>query len=232
MVLVGGFLVAWEFVRGRHAGVCSLYLLISGLLLISLVPFLYSYVWVVLPMRTVIILVSLAWPFVAAGISRRIEEARVGTRLQPIPRPTLVGFSEKMQSRYQAVFIAGLLIVGQGALIYTITPPKEVATFAWFTHSANFDADFGAAEWLIRNAGPADLILSDGSFAARNVLALRPLSLSGSWFYEYRNPADFHRLDAVWQNPWDIEYAFGELRNHSARFVLSTSEEGYLRMGT
>src|SRR2546422_2471520 len=122
MILVGGFLVAWEFVRGRHVGVCSLYLLIAGLLLISLVPFLYPYVWVVLPMRTVIILVSLAWPFVAAGISRRIEEARVGTRLQPIPRPTLVGFSEKMQSRYQAVFIAGLLIVGQGALIYTITP--------------------------------------------------------------------------------------------------------------
>jgi hypothetical protein len=137
-----------------------------------------------------------------------------------------------MQSRYQAVFIAGLLIVSQGALIYTITPPKEVATFSWFTQSANFDADFGAAEWLVRNAGPADLILSDGSFAARNVLALRPLSLSGSWFYEYRNPSDFQRLDAVWQNPWDIEYAFGELQSHGARFVLSTSEEGFLRMGT
>ncbi len=230
VIIIGAAICVRYIVEKRQVGVSSFYLMLTVLLLLTLHPVLYSFLWPILPSRAVMILGIIAWPLFVAEITRELKRIYADSRQR---RPSL----PKTRSprgrgfRRPEVAILIVLITAQVTSVGVLSPPVTLERLSWFSQTPYFLDDFGAIDWIANNARPGDPILTDGSFISRYALSLRPLRLSHHVLYDEQDRERFEPLDRVWRHPMDLEYVAESLEAYNVQFILSASEWGVQRTG-
>jgi len=200
--------------RSRYFSITSFYLVTAILVLVSSVQEIYPYVSVILPRRSLMVLLLLWSPVFFTSLTSLVKKIGVDL-ISSIPK-------------LARVFTANVVVL---VLILVILNPYfsgEVnKRYGWFSHTANFSNDFEALQWIDENVSPHELILNDLSFSSYYLLSLSiKNSTYNCWAINYHNERA-KKLLAVWKEPYDSQKIFELLQEYNVSYILLTSEWGY-----
>jgi hypothetical protein len=223
--------------RRHQKRIALIYIIILVLVALSLIPILFdSFLFLILPSRTLVILFALAWPIILIGFDSFIDEPMLQGPSNMFNRFYVrmkLFFTKKRKllyatSRYDHIFAAVIGIIILGPCFYGHLSFTYANTLAWnVTKSPSFQDDFAALKWLNANAEPSALILNDGSWTSMYILSM---SMKNITFFPYNvwvNPERAKELWQIWQKPTNKTNVAELLKKYNVSYVFSTSENGY-----
>jgi len=213
---------AYLILKRRFNAVASLYLLVMAPLLLSLNPRIYPFIQqLILPMRSAIIASTLSWPLCIVALHRILESH---PRLRLVFRRGSGHFFSSNHLTLVAILVLFLLLLNP--YYYPDISLQNSTSWAWFTREAYFPDGFAALQWIDKNVPPDAIILNDLSHTGRYASSLSIKNLVWQGWTQFED-AD-QDLRKIWKNPKDVELSKQMLRKYNIRYILSTSEPGFL----
>jgi hypothetical protein len=211
---------------------CSIfYLILFSSLILSTQEPLFIFLCYTLPSRSLIIASSLSW--VIFSQYAHLFYTKIWKEFQIISNITFkmkcVRTTRKIQLNQKLLF--DILIVSNIISLFAPTlfahiPLNNNVKFGWFlSQSPSFDDDFKALTWIDANVSPEDLILNDLSQFSRYLLSLSFKNVV------FSNPSfgnDLKEVWSIWKRPEDFYLVWSLVDKYEIKYVLSTSEGGYL----
>lgn len=178
---------------------------IGSVLLLLAISINFNFIY---PQRTLTLVATLSWIFIAYDISEIAVSAR---KRRMIAYAFIFGFTITALS-FEIPHIAYLLGNDPG----------------WFlTKTDNFYNTYGAGIWLKQNAKPNDLILNDRSYSSLFIDGFSIHKLAYSYWGGYAQPMP-QELSFIWSNPTNRDNVYSLLKKYDVKYIILTAEGGYI----
>jgi len=205
------------WIKRKYPSIPLLYItIVSVLVLSTLQPTLHSFLFLLQPRRSFMIITGLSWVVLSLFI-HNISNYLLKYRLK-------VTFGKRTFFITVKSFIPLSFIIMSALLfpLYSPFPINSVRGFGWFILS-RYPDELAALEWIHENVPSKDVILGDASFASQ---FLHSFSAKGPFRSLYL-AGEYSELRSIWRNPDNKTLVIHLLKKYNVSYVFVSSEWGW-----
>lgn len=219
-------------VKKRQISVPTIFLTTLLLNVISMSDEAYRFLCIILPTRLIIVDWMLSWVIISSFM------ATVLKYIKNLVDNKHRCFKLIVYKQYLTTFTLGdtgafMLKLACILLVLCIFYPSLYLHFslnrasraAWYTRSSSFPFDYNVSLWVSQNVPSDELILNDMSYSG---LYLPSFTFKKVVFHYFSHPSEYNEARLIWLRPEDQTLVMEILRKLEIKWIVITSEWGYL----